>query len=450
MPKLEKFCFSIRALASSLFLSINSSFFLSIMLVFLGTLVANSFHMVYQMIAAHKLPAEDFAAVNSLLAVLSLIAIPAGTLQTAVVAQTAAARARGLGVPHIRAVFREYMRLSFIAGAVTFVFFFLAGAQLQSLLQLASPAPVRFLAIMVCLSWISPVALGMLQGLEMFGWFCSANCATGLVKVASVVFLISLGAGVPGVLLSVCLSLLTTILVAQAALFSFKNKRPSVELRKEASSSLRQIFSSYLLPVSFSLFLFTFLVTIDMIFVKSFFPPAEAGIYSFAQMAGKIFLFLPSAVPLVMLPKTSGMAAVKADSGIILGKSIIMTVLISVAGAGLFNLFPGFFLRLLTGASSPSVILLGRFFSLSMSLFAVVYVFIIYFIALRDFRFIKFLILSAVAQAAAFVIFHSSLISIQQIMCLNAFVLVFLLIGLFKRTSDRSRDSEPGFYRKDV
>jgi len=450
MPKLETFCFSIRALASSLFLSINSSFFLSIMLVFLGTLVANSFHLVYQVIAAHNLSAGDFAAVNSLLSVLSLIAVPAGTLQTAVVAQTAAARARNLGLPQIRAVFGEYMRLAFWAGALTFAVFFFSGAQIQSFLQLSSISSVRFLAAMMFLSWISPVALGMLQGLEMFGWFCSANCAAGVVKVASVVLFIFLGAGVPGVLFSVCLSLIATVAVAQSAFGFLKKEKPDLELQKEASSSLRQIFSSYLLPVSLSLFLFTFLVTADMIFVKSFFPPAEAGIYSFAQMAGKIFLFLPSAVPLVMLPKTSGMAAVKADSGIILGKSIIMTVLISAAGAGIFNLIPGLFLKLLTGASGHSVIILGRFFSLSMSLFAVVYVFIIYFIAIQDFRFIKFLVLSAVVQAAAFVFFHASLINIQQIMCLNAFILVLILIGLLKKAGNAAGGSEPGFYRKNV
>jgi len=447
MPKLETVLFSIRALASSLFLSINSSFFVSIVLVFTGTLVANSFHLVYQIVAAHKLSPEDFAAVNSLLSVLFLIAIPAGTLQTAVVSQTASARACGRGLPQIKALFREYLLLSLMAGVVTFAAVLLAGRQIQSVLQLSSPLQMQLLALMMLFSWLSPVALGMLQGLEMFGWFCSANCATGLVKVVSAVIFIYLGAGVPGVLFAVCLSLLTTVLVAQAAIFPLRSERPSADMRREAAVSVRRMFYSYLLPVSFSLFLFTFLVTADMIFVKSLFPPAEAGIYSFAQMAGKIFLFLPSAVPLVMLPKTSGMAAVKADSGIILGKSIILTLLISAAGVGLFNLFPGFFFKILTGTAVPSVVLLGRFFSLSMSLFAVVYVFIIYFIALQDFRFIKYLVVSAAAQAAAFIFFHASLVNIQQTMCLNAFILLFVMAGLLKRARGLPQE-EPGLWRR--
>ncbi len=447
MPKLETILFSIRALASSLFLSINSSFFVSIALVFMGTLVANSFHLVYQIIAAHKLSPEDFAAVNSLLSVLFLVAIPAGTLQTAVVSQTASARARSLGLPQIKALFREYILLSLIAGAVSFAAVFFAGRHIQSALQLSSSVQVRFLALMMFFSWVSPVALGMLQGLEMFGWFCSANCATGLVKVVSAALFIYFGAGVPGVLLAVCLSLFTTVLVAQAALFPLRRERLSAAMRNEAAVSVRRMFSSYLMPVAVSLFLFTFLVTADMIFVKSLFSPAEAGIYSFAQMAGKIFLFLPSAVPLVMLPKTSGMAAVKADSGIILGKSIIITVLIGAAGAGIFNIVPGFFLNILTGTSVPSVVLLGRFFSLSMSLFAVVYVFIIYFIALQDFRFVKYLFLSAAAQAAAFVLFHASLVNIQQTMCVNAFVLSAVLTGLLRKAG-RGRQDEPGLWRR--
>ncbi|MFA5431013.1 MAG: hypothetical protein WC329_07640 [Candidatus Omnitrophota bacterium] len=447
MPKLERLFFSVRALASSLFLSINSSFFLSIMLVFLGMLVANAFHMGYQIIAAHRLPAEDFAVVNSLLSILFLVYIPAGTLQTAVVSQAASVRARGQGIPQIKAVFREYILLSLFAGAATFAAVFLTGRWIQTALQITSLTPVHFLALMMLLAWVGQVALGMLQGLEMFGWFCSANCATGLVKVASAVLFIYLGVGVPGVLLAVCLSLLATVIVTEAALFPLRAQKPSVAERKEAAFAVRQTFSSYLLPVSLSLFLFTFLVTADMIFVKSLFPPAEAGIYSFAQMAGKIFLFLPSAVPLVMLPKTSGMAAVKADSGIILGKSIILTLLISAAGAGLFNLFPGFFFKILTGTAVPSVVLLGRFFSLSMSLFAVVYVFIIYFIALQDFRFIKYLVVSAAVQAAAFIIFHASLVNIQQTMCINAFMLLFVMTGLLKRAGGLPQE-EPGLWRR--
>jgi hypothetical protein len=68
--------------------------------------------------------------------------------------------------------------------------------------------------------------------------------------------------------------------------------------------------------------------------------------------------------------------------------------------------------------------MLGRFFSVSMSLFALVNILISYFLSLRDGRFIKYLVISAAAQYLFILMYHASLPVIQGIMCGNAAVLL--------------------------
>ncbi|MFA5361624.1 MAG: hypothetical protein WC335_00025, partial [Candidatus Omnitrophota bacterium] len=66
----------------------------------------------------------------------------------------------------------------------------------------------------------------------------------------------------------------------------------------------------------------------------------------------------------------------------------------------------------------------GRFFSVSMSLFALINILISYFLSLRDGRFIKYLVVSAAVQSVLIFVFHPSLPVIQGIMCGNAAVLL--------------------------
>ena len=49
------------------------------------------------------------------------------------------------------------------------------------------------------------------------------------------------------------------------------------------------------------------LTNIDLILVKHFFTPIEAGYYSIAQMVGKIILILPIPIVTVMFPKLSSL-----------------------------------------------------------------------------------------------------------------------------------------------
>jgi len=56
----------------------------NIILVFVGTLLANFTALLYQLLIAHKLTPADFAAFNSLLAIFSVISAPLATVQVPV------------------------------------------------------------------------------------------------------------------------------------------------------------------------------------------------------------------------------------------------------------------------------------------------------------------------------------------------------------------------------
>jgi O-antigen/teichoic acid export membrane protein len=167
-----------------------------------------------------------------------------------------------------------------------------------------------------------------------------------------------------------------------------------------------------------------------MVLVKYYFNPEESGVYSLAQMVGKIFLFLPGAISVVMFPRVSGLKAKNQDTNTTLKRSLLYTGIL-VTGAGFFyNLFPHFVLMVLTGKVYLESVSLGRLFSVSMSFFTLLFILITYLLSIKDLRFIKYLVLFTLLQIWAITLFHKTLISVQLILCLNAILLFFIHLNL--------------------
>ncbi|MEI6632113.1 MAG: hypothetical protein WCL25_05825, partial [bacterium] len=202
----------------------------------------------------------------------------------------------------------------------------------------------------------------------------------------------------------------------------------------EAGVDFKKIFV-YLFPVAVNSFCFIILVSSDMVLVKLFFSSEEAGFYSLAQMLGKIFLFLPAAISIVLLPRASGLHAQNSDTTLTLKKSIIYALILgSVATAG-YNLFPGLALNILSGKALAESILLGRFFSVSMTFFMLISILTMYFLSIEDLRFIKYLVFFTLLQLLGIFVFHKSLIQVQLVMCVNAALLfiIHMYLAFFKK-----------------
>jgi O-antigen/teichoic acid export membrane protein len=172
-----------------------------------------------------------------------------------------------------------------------------------------------------------------------------------------------------------------------------------------------------------------------MILVKLFFSSEEAGFYSLAQMLGKIFLFLPAAISIVMLPRASGLHDQKADTTSTLKRSMFYSLALCLIALIGYNLFPGLVLNILSGKALPESILLGRFFSVSMTFFVFLYILTTYFISIEDLRFIKYLAFFTFLQFLGIFVFHKSLIQVQLVMCVNAAILfiIHMYLAFFKK-----------------
>jgi O-antigen/teichoic acid export membrane protein len=168
------------------------------------------------------------------------------------------------------------------------------------------------------------------------------------------------------------------------------------------------------------------LTNVDVLLVKHFFSPLEAGYYSIAQMAGKIILFLPVAVTLVMFPKTSELYAQAKATSHLLKRCLFYVAILCGTAVLVCFLFPDLVIRLLSGKELVECIPLVRIFSVTMLFFALVYTLLFYHLSIHRLNFLYFLVSFTVLQVLLITIFHESLSQVLYIVCGNA-VLLFLI-----------------------
>jgi O-antigen/teichoic acid export membrane protein len=407
------------------YLKIRDTFFKNIVIVFIGASLVNVFNLLFQLLIAHRLTAEEFAAFNSLLAIFVVVSTPLTTLQTAVAkyisefnARNEIAKARGLLVALCKKTLL-YAVITLAAGS--YISFYVIGK-----LKIDSPASTYILGMLFSLSWIAPVLSGGLQGLELFNWLMSISVISGILKLSFAALFIWMGFAIAGALGAYLLSVVIGLGLSIVALKKFLTMENSAE-----TAHLKEIFM-YLFPVALSTLCFMVLTNIDIVLVKYYFSPRQAGVYSIAQMVGKIFLFLPSAISLVLFPKTSGLNARKMSASSTLNRSLLYAICLCILANLVYHAVPGPILTILTGKAFPESLALGRWFSLSMSFFALLFILITYFLALKDLRFIKYLVIFTIAQVAAIIFAHHHLTQIQWILCANACILFFIHLALAK------------------
>ena len=391
----------------------------NIAVVFVGTSLTNFFNLLYQLLIAHRFSASDFAAFNSLLSIFLLASSPLSTIQIAVAKYCAEFKAKGQ-IGKLKFLLSDLFRRTLILALATAIIFWVISTYILTALKISSLFSGYILALLLALMWVSPVLTGGAQGLEFFGWLTNATVISGALKLGLAFIFVFLGYNIAGALGALLVSSLISLVIFYFPL------RPFISLKIKESEINYGEMLTYLLPVAISYFCFTALVNTDMVLVKRYFLPEDAGLYSLAQMVGKIFLFLPGAISIVMLPRTSGLNAKNENTLSTIKKSLFYALGLCLITALFYNFFPAFVLRVLTGKAYPASVLLGRMFSLSMTFFALLFILIYYFLSVKDLRFIKYLVFLTLLQFLGIILFHQSLIGVQLILCINA-ILLFLI-----------------------
>jgi O-antigen/teichoic acid export membrane protein len=288
---------------------------------------------------------------------------------------------------------------------------------------------------------VIPIPWGGLQGLQKFNSLTFNLIINGVLKLLSGICFILLGLGVFGALSAIVLSYIVTTF---SSLIMLKRDMPREKVWLMRSGNSQNLNPSYLsevyhyfLPVGVTLLCFMVLTNIDLILVKHFFRPIEAGHYSIAQMVGKIILFLPVPVVMAMFPKINALDGKRDKMLFTLNRSLGITLMFCGVAILAVFIFPDLILQILSGKVYPECIPLVRFFSINTTILSLILVLLYYHLSTHKRGFLYPLFLFALIQIGSIIFFHQSLMQVLLVVGIVAFCLLIINIYLIYWRKER-------------
>jgi len=383
--------------------------------VFLASMIVNVSNYLFHIYMSRSLGPADYGILASLFSLLMIISVPAGTLQTVVTKYTSNFKAHK-ELAKIKTLLIGLFKRIFLFGLGGFVLFILARRYIASFLQISTTIPVIILGIALMLAIVSPLLLGVLQGLQKFGYFAVTGIIGTLAKLLFGILLVYLGWKVNGAVLGLTLGGLAGILFAIIPL------RPIIKQHQsDCDFNLPQIYG-YFFPVAAMLLCLMILTNVDIVLVKHFYSPSQAGNYAAASILAKIIFYLPGAIGMVMFPKTSELHALGEKSMLVLKKSLLYGVILCGGTLVLYLTIPAFVVKVLFGKQYSSIIPLMGIFGSAMFFFSLANILFLYQLSVHRLKFLWILIIGTLLEIALIVLFHTSLLQV---------ILILLIVGLF-------------------
>jgi O-antigen/teichoic acid export membrane protein len=304
----------------------------------IGSVFVSLANFGYNIGVARMLGPSDFS--HAAAAVTILMLISAITLAFQLVCTKLVAKAES---PEKKAaVFQHLRKRSWIVGIGLCIFMLIANSMLTSYLRLSSPWIVILLAVGLTVYVPLGVKRGGLQGTCRFRGLSWNMAAEAIIKFVGAMVLIELGFGVLGAVAAISGSVILAFLLPDSAR---ELRMPTVDRPSAPVGEARQAIVFFVGQVVIS--------NIDILMVKHFFRPEDAGLYAAIALVGRLLYFASWSVVSAMFP-VSAENKTETAKGSLLAIPLLLVTGMSVVFVLLLAAFPRLVFQSLFGAHFQS------------------------------------------------------------------------------------------------
>ncbi len=400
---------------------ISGSFYL-----FVGGTIANFIAFIYNLFLARTLVPSDYGVYGSLLSVITLVGVPVQSLGPVVVKFAADYFARD----QVDKAARLYIKMSQFIIFVTFLLFLafiLFSGVIKNFLHIQDTLYVVFAAAIISFFYLNLVNASFIQSVLKFKFLSFINILGAIAKLAVGVLLIIFGFRIFGALGGVFAMAFTIFITSFFPLrFLFKNIK-----QNKAQIPVKEIIT-YALPTSFAVFFLTSFTSTDVILVKHFFNPHEAGFYAGLSLIGKVIFYFTGPIPMVMFPLIIKRNTLGKSFNSLFYLALLLVMLPSIAITVFYFLFPSFVINFFLGGKEYlSIASYLGYFGIYLTIFSMVNVCISFFLSLNKMKIVPAVVLAAVSQAILIGLFHNSFYQIIGVSILVTLLLLIFLLAYY-------------------
>ncbi|MFO7683410.1 MAG: hypothetical protein R6X34_25530 [Chloroflexota bacterium] len=308
----------------------------------------------------------------------------------------------------IGAFLRGRWRWAWQWGLITAVLFALLSPITGELINVASTGALVAAGLTLLLFFLRPVTDGALQGVQNFWGLGGVAIVQSVFRFGLTIGLIGLGLNLVGAVLALPLASGLALVLALWLLRPF--------FRAPKIQNVQKVSLPYSLLTLVGLGSFALLVYADAILVNRLLPEAAAAQYPPVNILGRMNLFVPIAIGMVLFPKATQRHAQGKDARPHLLLALAATLIPGLALTALYFLFPAFITDLVFRGQYPNPGNLLGLVGLATTLFAGINIWLNYALSAEKRPFILLLVLIVIAQITAIALFHDSLQAIALIL----------------------------------
>lgn len=384
------------------------------------TLGASVVNYASNLLFSRVLDRAGFGELTALMSLAVVLAIPAAAAQT-VIAERVAFYAGEGRLDIVRYLVRHATaHVALIAGLIGTAYVVLIPVVI-SVFELRAPGPAIALAPLVFLSFVLPVALAVLQGMERFIALGIVLFAMSVARIGFGVPWALAGGGAGGAIAGQALGLVVVLIAAVIVLRRLRQPAG----RGAARSGLKRKFDMGTASASAAFVAFAVISNLDILLAKLYLSPDEAGIYAAISTVGKIVTFLPGTVAVVMVPNAVRAQRSEGTTSRVLRLAALLVGAIAAIAAIPAALAPDLVVSLMFGSGYEAAASGVLPIVCAGAILALIYLLVVYSVAMRDRRWFLVLVLGVGLQIAGISAFHDTP---TQIAFVNACVLGVVLL----------------------
>jgi len=386
-----------------------------------ATLFGSVFSYLLQFVLGRKLSVGDYGTFNALLSLSSMVGVFGAVFGTALIKVNAEIFAKKDN-DSLRSLFISSVKFSLAVGLFSFLIIFSLREFISNYLNVGDSFLITLFGLSVGLGFLIVIPNSYLQGTQEFKKYSLFHIFSLFLRFLIPTIFVFMGFGLRGVYSAAPISSITAFLFGLFILgLNLKNLK-----KVDVSDSFKKIFSfgSTVILVNFSMMA---LNNIDLIMVKRFFSPTDAGYYAGTMTLGKILLFGAGAVSVVMFPKITALHAGGKSFMKSLKRLLMLLILVLMVGVFCYQIFPGIITNLFFGKAFENSVKYLPLFSVFVALYVLINFLVMFFLAI-DKKKVGFLLLPGIViQYIGLNFFHGSL---WEVINVNIGVSVLILIIL--------------------
>ncbi len=389
----------------------------------LASVGANFLNYVFNAYLGRTVSLSDFALISLISSLLYIISLPYSALGLTVSYRSGFLEGKhGQGGSYL---FWEFIRKRFLLLSFIVLALFLIGSPFfESFFNVSSFVPFVIFSPVIVIGLLSAIDRGYLSGKLMFTALALSLLVESAVKLVSAYAFVTLHVPIYAYA-AISISVIIAYFASWIPALRTRQNKKEVKLIEVKHFPKKYFLTAFISGLSTIAFL-----TLDIILVKHFLSPNDAGRYALISLVGKMIFFFGTLTIQFVGPIVSRNEGANRKSDKEFNIVILATIVLTGIGFVALGIVPQLTVPLLLGAKAQQILQYLPLFAAAMSCFTLSRIFVTYYQNKRIYTFSVLTFVISILQVVLFFFYHQDLQSVVNIMAvigvLNLLVAVIL------------------------